>query len=282
MSNLQARLAAPRVRPSPQAVKARRREIAVRWRSRRTRIDVDKMLAGIRRREIETLIRYRHGTLPDTDDCSTYLRLWAWHNLRSRRQELELQAMCCRLGGNVPEREILETVRYVQRRELRRFAPDTLGRHLRLTDLERTTLCITTIEAHDVTARERKEIRALKKAQRQRQRRREKGARPRTQYEASSLSKLKPWEQANMSRSTWYARQKSGQKRPAKMDLDKCEAKHLTSVVQGLTPVQTDTPMPGQQQADSRGGHGPLPTSALSYEHLPVEIRLRCLCLGPD
>jgi len=172
------------------------------------------MIAGIRRREIEDLIRHRHGTLPDTDDRSIYLRLWAWHNLHSPRQELELQAMCCRLGTSVPEPEIVETVRYVRRRELRRFAPDTLGKHLMLTERERAALGITTIESHDVSRLERAQIRAQKKAQRQRDRRRAAGIKPRTEYEAKSLSNVRPWETLNMSKRTWYRRPQSGTKTP--------------------------------------------------------------------
>jgi hypothetical protein len=280
LTAIQVRQIASRPRPPANTIRAKRREIAIRWRSRRSRSDTDKMIAGIRRREIETLIRYRHGSLPDTDDRSIYLRLWAWHNLRSRRQELDLQAMCCRLGGSVPEAEILATVRYVQRRDLRRFGPDTLGKHLMLTELERSTLGITTFETYGVTRREREQLRAEKKVERERRRRRAAGVRPRAQYEDASLSKQKPWEKAKVSRRTWY--RKMAQNRRPKTPWHKSEVKHLTSIGHGLTPVPTDAPPARGQQGDSRGGHGhgPLPASALSYEHLPVEIRLRCLCLS--
>jgi hypothetical protein len=263
-------------RPSAQAIKAKRREIAIRWRSRRSRFDVDKMIAGIRRREIEDLIRYRHGRLPDTDDRSIYLRLWAWHNPRSRRQELELQAlqaMCCRVGASIPETEILATIRYVQRRDLRRFAADTLGKHLMLTELERDTLGITTIEAHDVSRGERNQLRAQRNAERLRKWRRKQGVKSRAEYEQQSLSKLKPWEQENMSRSTWYARRKSGQKTP----LDKSETEHLPSSSAAFQTCPTKA-RPIVRQHNGRRGAEPLSERSLSLEHLGVEMKVRRLC----
>jgi hypothetical protein len=137
-------------RPPEKLVRAKRREIAVRYRSRRG-FDFDKTHCGCVRRDIEKLVLFRHGTLPDTDDRSIYLREWAFHNLRSKRQELQLQALCCRLGASISPAEVAEVVRYVQRRSGRKYSPRSVGKHLRLTDFERTMCGITNIEAFDVT-----------------------------------------------------------------------------------------------------------------------------------
>ena len=100
---------APRVRPSDKEVKAKRAEIARRYRRRKSKTDIIKVIRGRRRNEIEDLVRYRHGTLPVTDDRETYLRFWAWHNLHSKHQREDLQAFGRRLGIILPEGEIEAT-----------------------------------------------------------------------------------------------------------------------------------------------------------------------------
>src|SRR5438034_10828532 len=87
---------------------------------------------------------------------------------------------------------------------------DNLGRFLGLKYLDRQRLVITTIGSVNVGKRARKELRKLRNRRTQERRRRAGGSRPRAQYETSSLSTLKPWEAMNMSRPTWYRRNKQG------------------------------------------------------------------------
>jgi hypothetical protein len=203
---------AQRVRPSDKEIKARRAEIAIRYGRRKSKTEPIKIILGRRRNEIENLVRYRHETLPDTDDRSTYLRFWAWHNLHSKHQHDGLRAFGLRLGVILTEAEIEATLRYVQRRELRKFNASTLGKHLRLTDHERTLLRITTIEAHNVTPAERHHIRRAMKTIKERERRRAQGVKPRLAYEQNSLTRTKPWKAEGISRKTWERRRNKARK----------------------------------------------------------------------
>jgi hypothetical protein len=270
---------APRVRPSEKEVKAKRAEIARRYRRRKSKTDIIKIIRGRRRNEIEELVRYRHGTLPDTDDRETYLRFWAWHNLHSKHQREDLQAFGRRLGVILPEGEIEATVRYVQRRELRRFSASTLGKHLQLTDDERWALNITTIEAHNVTPADRRRMRREMKTFKQRLRRRAKGVKPRVVYEDNSLTRTKPWKGQGISRTTWYRRRRN---KAGKQPGTSLRASTLLTALEGRTPVPIGTPpVPHLQQARRLPREEPLvPSLDLSaYERLPLEVRLACLCL---
>jgi hypothetical protein len=267
----------PNRRPSPQVIRARRAEVARRYRRHRPEPDKGKIMAGRRRNEIEGLIHYRHGRLPDTDDRDTYLRFWAWHNLRSPRQEIELAWMCARLGADVPADEITAIVRYVQCRDLRKFSAKTLGKHLRLLDIERALLGITTIEAIDITPAERRRIRREQKRMRERQRRRAKGAKPRRVYEENSLTSMKPWKAEGISRATYYRRRE----RTRKPAVRQVRGQHLSNGMSGHTPVSTETPSVLDEKQEG------LPRRSLdmdamlsSYERLPIELRMRSLCLA--
>jgi hypothetical protein len=270
---------APRVRPSEKEIKAKRAEIARRYQRRKSKIDIDKVIRGGRRNEIEDLVRYRHKTLPDTDDRSTYLRFWAWHNLHSKHQREDLQAFGRRLGVTLPDGELEATVRYVQRRELRKFLASTLGEHLQLTDDERTVLHITTIEAHNITPAERRRRRREMKIVKQRERRRAQGVKPRVVYEQNSLTRTKPWEAQGISRTTWYRRRRN---KAGKQPGTSLRASTLLTGLEGRTPVPIGTPpVLHLQQARGLPREEPLvPSLDLSaYERLPLEVRLACLCL---
>jgi hypothetical protein len=270
---------APRVRPSDKEVKAKRAEIARRYRRRKSKTDIIKVIRGRRRNEIEDLVRYRHGTLPVTDDRETYLRFWAWHNLHSKHQREDLQAFGRRLGIILPEGEIEATVHYVQRRELRKFSASSLGKHLRLTEDERWALNITTIEAHNVTPADRRRMRREMKTFKQRLRRRAKGVKPRVVYEDNSLTRTKPWKGQGISRTTWYRRRRN---KAGKQPGTSLRASTLLTGLEGRTPVPIGTlPVPHLQQARGLPREEPLvPSLDLSaYERLPLEVRLACLCL---
>jgi hypothetical protein len=204
MSTLHA--AAPR-RQSAKQVAARHREIDLRYKRARPPVDRSKLIAGLRRNEIEDLIRYRHDVLPDTDDRGWYLQRWGWHNTRSAHQHEDLKALGRRLGVELPDAEVAVTVAYVNRKP-RRFLADSLGKQLMLTEDERTILGITTIGSHNVPRAERKRIRKALDVERKRKRRRFKGMKPRAVYLENSLSRTRPWEAEGICRRTWERRQK--------------------------------------------------------------------------
>jgi hypothetical protein len=77
-----------------------------------------------------------------------------------------------------------------------------LGWHLRLTEHERTTCKITTIEAAGVSPEQRKEINREKRKQRAAAARQAKGSKPRAQWLAEHSAK--PWITAGISRAKWY------------------------------------------------------------------------------
>jgi hypothetical protein len=242
-------------RPPEKLVRAKRREIAIRYRSRRG-FDLDKTHCGCVRNQIEALIRFRHGTLPDTDDRSIYLREWAFHNLRSKRQELQLQALCCRLGASISPAEITEVVGYVQRRSGRKYSPRSVGKHLRLTDFERTMYGITNIEACDVTPQERRRERRAMRTLKRREQRRAEGIKPRAVYLETSLSRTKPWEAEGISRRTWERRRDrlattNGDRRASTKNRPVASVSHSTllPVVLGDRPATSTH----DQKADFRG-----------------------------
>jgi hypothetical protein len=107
----------------------------------------------------------------------------------------------------LPDAEVAATVAYVNHKP-RKFLADSLGKQLRLTEDERTLLGITTIGSHNVSRAERMRIRKALDAERKRKRRRAKGVKPRAVYLENSLSRTKPWEAEDISRSTWERRQK--------------------------------------------------------------------------
>jgi hypothetical protein len=72
------------------------------------------------------------------------------------------------------------------------------------TEVERHPLGITTIGAIDVTKEERKARRHHRARDGDELRRRRKGAKPRADYEANSISRTKPWLALGMSRASWY------------------------------------------------------------------------------
>ncbi len=80
------------------------------------------------------------------------------------------------------------------------WTAQALALKLNLTEVDRRGLGIRTIGAVDMTPAERKQQRKLRDRQRQRDKRRARGATPRE----SSKSRLKPWEALGMSRPTFY------------------------------------------------------------------------------
>jgi hypothetical protein len=189
---------------TPRAIDQRRAKIDRRYKQKRA----DKppiSLTALRIAELRRLFHDRYGrTLPDDDAGRDDVLVTAHHLARRQgdapkaiRSWIELQAPW------MTSREIDGIVATVTARPLR-WRADKLATRLRLTEAERRRLHICTIGAIDMTKAERKEARKLRHRQRDRARRRARGAKPRHHYEADSISRAKPWLALGISRRTWY------------------------------------------------------------------------------
>ena len=83
---------------------------------------------------------------------------------------------------------------------------EALGKRLRVTNAERERLRLWTIAPCDLSREELVEQKKARKRAQRRQRHRERGALPRSVYEANSKSRTKPWEAEGISRRNWYYR----------------------------------------------------------------------------
>lgn len=178
--------------------------------------------AGKRLRELERLIRDRHGAVPDTDDAEFYLTPVAQcfrKILVDKGKPAAVDDVVKRFGfwceKWAPRLGPAEIERVASDATLTTWtSDDRLGAHLRLTHADRSRLRITTIGSHDVDRKSRKKLQRAKKRQcdriRAEMRRRAKGAKPRADYEAQSLSRTRPWEQIGISKRTYYRRLANG------------------------------------------------------------------------
>lgn len=195
----------PIVRPSPETVAARKREIARRY-ARKHRNAWPVTFAAVRLSELNRLFVHRYGSsLPDDDEGEAMARVAVHHigRLRdaSRRIGDWLTYWAPWLGLASRERLIRDALECPLR-----YRADKLGWKLRLTALERRELKIRTIGAMDQTKAERRAQARASKRQRDHARRRAQGAKPRAEYEAQSLEQSQPWKAEGISRRTWYRR----------------------------------------------------------------------------
>jgi hypothetical protein len=176
-----------------------------------------------RLREIERIIKHRYGVLPETDDVDIFLNQIACCQLQMRRKKLgqlpEFDDLVGRLSlwceRWAPKASIFQC-RDAAREALRQLNIDTADEcaaQLRLSYEERSRLHITTIGSFDVNKRERAKLRKQRKRIRDRDRqarkRAERGALPRAEYLARSLSRTKPWKPSGIKRRTWERRRRA-------------------------------------------------------------------------
>jgi hypothetical protein len=191
--------APPHARPTPAQVRAKRREIAMRYAARfgtkRERI------IAVRCGELRKILRNRHGAvLPDDVDSHVSLQILLRLGLRKGA------AMTLAPWLDDDEIERLWTRRVDMN-------PEAISEHLGLTDDERAGLHIKTIPPCDIAKRDRK--RQAKERHRARVRaraaakRKARGAIPRPEYEATSKQRTKPWLIDGCSRATWYRRNRA-------------------------------------------------------------------------
>jgi hypothetical protein len=178
-------------------------------RKRARRQDWKFSIETLRLREIEAVIRHRHGNgIPDptgsddVDTCLAYLRAVA---LTPGVQDVVSWCDVWAPWADPVTRQQIAALGVGRGRMLK---ADSVAKMLGVTFAERTELGLKTIGACDMSAEKRKRAAVEKKRERDRNRQETKrkadGRQDRTSYEAASLSRQKPWEQENMSRAKWY------------------------------------------------------------------------------
>jgi hypothetical protein len=179
-------------------------------------------LATLRLREVERIIRDRHGIIPETDDADVYIVQAArclYQIALDRGRPISPQDISAKLSfwcerwapwqiGWGPE---LAAKTCSNRRGMGRA--DRVGKELRLSYADRSRLNIRTIGAYDVDKRARASRSLAKRQKRDRERARAtraaKGALTREEYLAKSLSRTKPWEALGISRRTYERHRKA-------------------------------------------------------------------------
>ncbi|MDF0698033.1 hypothetical protein PYR71_16300 [Rhizobium sp. MC63] len=176
-------------------------------------------------REIEKLVRHRHGEIvPEADDALIYVEVigsLAFVEFKEEFVEVVLgwAARWVPWAGKTAIEEI------IYERTKVRFSPlsaDALGHALHLSYAERCALDIRTIGAFDVPKAKRAKLQKAKRRQREQSRkekqRRAAGAVARADYLANSLSQSRPWEAFGISRRTWERRGRPMPEREAILD----------------------------------------------------------------
>jgi hypothetical protein len=179
-----------------------------------------------------------------------------------------------RMDGKITEAEasaIIEEAATTRKH----LSADNLARWLGITYDQRQKLRLTTIGSTNVKKADRKEIRRVRDKVKRRQKRRAAGVRPRSEYEANSLSRSQPWRTMGMSRAAWYRRK------------NKTATRSETSVSAAIFLSTEDRPVStGLAEGSStlRKESKELPSSQTAYmpavdryQSLPVELRLLAL-----
>lgn len=232
-------------------------------RKRDRRLDWQFSLETLRLREIEAVIRSRHGNgIPDpagTDDvdsCHAYLRAVA---MTPGAQDLVSWSKVWAPWANPVD---LDEIGSQRERRKRMIGADAVAKLLFVTMDERTALGLKTIGACDRSTEDRKKLARDTKRARDRaakeKARREQGRVARTSYEAASTSQLKPWEAEGVSRRTWYRRLGTG--------LSRVEVKGSDD-----TPVSKLVPLPTPHMLNGQSRVAGL--SAGLGDHPPAELQ---------
>jgi hypothetical protein len=247
------------------------RHIGHRHGRRKSKVDLNP----IRRREIIRHALYRGAA--DTEDFDRWLIAHVWHNPEAPRPVQAVMLAAEKMGGQISKADAIEIV---DKASTGGWYPsaDGLARYLGVAYDERQTLRLWTIGSTNVNKADRKEIRKVRDKVRARERRRSKGVRPRTEYEANSLSRSQPWRTTGMSRRTWYRKNKTA-------------TRNGTSVWAAYLLKAEDVPVPtGTAEGPSAFRKEGQPSSQTAYmlavdvhQSLPVELRLLALGLPlPD
>ena len=193
------------------ALQGRRAEIDRRYGNAKVAKRQAVSMSALRLADLRRVYAARYGrTLPDDDAGRDDVLILVHHLYWAGPAEgagKRIRAGCEIAAPWMTSPEVAELHAKVVNRPLR-YKADTLAKKLNLTEAERQRLHIRTIGAVDMTKAERLEARKLRDRQTKRAKRRAQGARSRTEYEAKSISRTKPWEAEGISRKTWYKRRR--------------------------------------------------------------------------
>jgi hypothetical protein len=161
------------VRPSPELVKARQREIAKRYRKRHRRSATSPQFAAIRIAELNRLFQARYGECLPNDVMGRQALAVVAHHLIGLDGHPQPRLMTW-ASLRTPWLTIGDAKALLAEISLapRRWKADMLARLLQVMDAERTSLRITTIGAIDCNRWQRLERRMHRKRLRERARRR--------------------------------------------------------------------------------------------------------------
>jgi hypothetical protein len=250
-------------------------------RSRRGRRKGKVDLNPIRRREIIRHALYRGAA--DTEDFDRWLIAHVWHNPEAPRPVQAVMLAAEKMGGEITKADAIEIV---DKASTGRWYPsaDGLAGYLGVTYDERQTLRLGTIGSVNVKKADRKEIRRVRDKVRRRERRRASGIRPRAEYEANSLSRLKPWAAEGICRKTWERWRRRNMK--PTLRVASVSAAYLLKAEDGLATARTAEGSSTLIRKEASG----LPSSQTVtmmavdvHQSLPVELRLLALGLPlPD
>ncbi len=165
--------------------------------------DEAHLTALIRLRELERLYQWRYGgtLLPDDDDGRDSFRIMADHIAHLGGEvEAHIIASASHCCPWMPQQEAEALAARIAAHSLK-YKASTLGWRLRLTEIERTELKITTIRSIDCITDD--QIR-----ERRRRLARERDARRRQRKRAARPEPDKPWLRDGCSRATWYRRKR--------------------------------------------------------------------------
>jgi hypothetical protein len=198
-----------------------------------------------RLRELERVIKARHGTVPCTDDADLYLLPVArcYRKIMADNGKpvsvdgvMNRFGLWCETWAPHLTSEAADIVSQALAEPAKIDRDDELGASLRLTYAERLRLKITTIGSYDVDRKSRKELAKARRRERNRRRaakkRRASGARPR----GESWSRTKPWEAEGISRRTWERRRKKAETAQAAHDANSSPHHHKDGVDANSSP----------------------------------------------
>ena len=178
---------------------------------KRFRSDWKPSLEMMRLREIEKLIRARHGLVvpdpEDTDDrdtCLAYVKAAAFSFPAQ-----DLTSWCRRWAPWVRGDELMGIEAQARKRR-RMMTADGVAGLLSVSWAERTAIGLNTFGACDVSTAERRQLAKARKRDRDRarqeRRRRKDGRVDRQSQRDKTLATLKPWEAEGISRRAWFYR----------------------------------------------------------------------------
>ena len=246
---------------NPKAVAQTRALIRLLYRVRENsrKSPLHQVRSNVRFHELETVLAHcwRGLALPDDDAGRDHLHIAAchiWHLGKKCGPIVAITAWAAQWAPWCSPDELAALIDRVEA-DPRKWSADELAHELGLHVVPfavRQALGLTTIGSIDVDKAARKRRRAANQKENSTAWRRRKGAVPRSVYEASSLSKTKPWEEMGICRRTYERRLKARETQGVASPNTPKERNQLL-----YTDLRHDVWQPVQQPAESRARQAP-------------------------